>query len=275
MVYFEQAPCEQLKMHIDKYWYCQIDNLTNATLSIPFLHHELVFNFSDDYNVARYSEKKLILQNSKSWITGIQTSPVLVNSAGKHEMAGVLFKPSGLKAFTNYHSNDFTNYFVDSTLVFDKTFRDLVEKIESTQTAKSKITLIENYLIQKLNADNSPQYLKLSLKIFDLASDKKLLIRDICHQLSISNKSLIKAYQKHIGLTPVKYVQLQSINKALHVLSKEPQQSLTKLAYDLNFYDQSHFINSFKETTSMTPSHYIDFLLAHKADHSCANFISI
>ncbi len=275
MTYFEQIPTEQLSKYIDKFWYCQADNLTNLTLTIPLLHHELVFNFSDHYCISRNAQPGHILKNQKSWISGIQTRPIISRSAGKHEMMGVLFKPTGLKTFTKYHSSDFENSFIDATLLFDKSFATLLEQIQNTKIATAKITIIENYLIKKLNADNSPEYLNASLDLFELATDKRISVKDTCNQIQISNKSLIKSYQKYIGITPIKYLQLQSINKALLHLSKAPKQSLTKLAYDLNFYDQAHFINLFKTTTGITPTQYSKYIVSNKIDTSSPNFISL
>jgi methylphosphotriester-DNA--protein-cysteine methyltransferase len=275
MTYFEQKPTKQLSKYIDKFWYCQADNLTNSTLTIPLLHHELVFNFSDNYCISRKEGLNNILENAKSWISGIQVRPIISTSEGKHEMMGVLFKPNGLKVFTKYHSSDFENNFIDASLIFDKSFKALLEQIQNCKIAKSKISLIENYLIQNLTSDSSPQYLNTSLNLFELATDKRISVKDTCNQVLISNKSLIKSYQKYIGITPIKYLQLQSINKALLHLSKSPKQSLTKLAYDLNFYDQAHFINLFKTTTNITPTQYSDYVLKNRVDESSPNFISL
>jgi hypothetical protein len=118
MTYFEQIPMGQLSKYIDKFWYCQADNLTNSTLTIPLLHHELVFNFCENYCISNISGQNNLLKNQISWISGIQTKAVVVNSIGKHKMLGVLFKPNGLKAFTKYNSSEFENHFIDTSLIF-------------------------------------------------------------------------------------------------------------------------------------------------------------
>jgi AraC-like DNA-binding protein len=275
MTYFEQIPTEQLSKYIDKFWYCQKDNMTNSTLTIPLFHHELVFNFSDNYSIFRNEGFENILKNSKSWVSGIQSRPIITEYSGKHEMMGVLFKANGLKAFTKYPSSDFENNFIDATLIFDKSFDHLLEQIQNSEIATDKISLIENYLIKKLEIDNSPHYLLESLKHFELSAHKRVSIKDTCTQILISQKSLIKSYQKHIGITPSKYLQLKSINKAILRLSSDPKQSFTKLAYDLNFYDQAHFINLFKTTTSMTPRQYSEYVLRGKIDVEFPNFVSL
>lgn len=273
MIYFEQIPTGRLSKYIGRFWYCQAGNLTNTMLTIPLLHHELVFNFSGNYCLFRDGDLKSILKAPQSWISGIQTRPVISKSAGKHEMMGVLFKPGGLKAFSKYHSSEFENSFIDATLVFDSSFVSLLDQIQNAESAAAKIAFIESYLFNKINFDDPPGYLHASLGFFGLETGKRISIRDTCKQIMVSNKSLIKSYQKHIGITPVKYLQLRSVNKAIYHLSKAPGQSLTKLAYDLNFYDQAHFINSFKSVTSLTPGQYSDYVLNRKIDTGSPNFI--
>jgi AraC-like DNA-binding protein len=249
--------------------------LTNTILAIPLLHHELVFNFCENYCISQIAGQSHLLKNKMSWISGIQTKSFIVDTSGKHEMIGVLFKPNGLKAFTKNPSSDFGEYFIDSSFVFDKSFENLLEQIQETAVASSKIFLIEKYLLNVLNPENSPNYLSTSLDLLSLRSDKRISVKDICTQISISNKSLIKTYQKHIGVTPIRYLQLLKINKAINQLTKHPRQSLTKLAYELNFYDQAHFIGLFKSTTSLTPSEYANKVMRNLIDKSSPNFITM
>jgi AraC-like DNA-binding protein len=274
MTYFEHIPTGLLSKYIDKFWYCQADDLTHTTMTIPLLYHELVFNFSHNYSISHVPGYDNILNNTTSWICGIQKRPVISKSAGKHEMMGVLFKPNGLKAFTKYHASDFAYSFIEADLVFDTSFAGLIDQLQNVTIAKDKISLIENYLVKNLNPDHTPAYLTKSLDLFGVHSDEKIYVKDTCSEISISKNSLIKSYQKHIGISPVKYLQLLSINKALSKLSIDPQQSLTKLAYDLNFYDQAHFIHLFKSTTNITPKQYADFVDKNKIDESSPNFIS-
>ena len=48
------------------------------------------------------------------------------------------------------------------------------------------------------------------------------------------------------------------LQQALHLKSTDKSRSLTKLAYDCGYYDQSHFINEFKMQTGYTPKQYFD-----------------
>lgn len=274
MNYVEHEPNGQLGKYIDKLWYCQSEAFSNSTLAIPLLHHELVFNFSDYYCIKQRSGKMRSILNPRAWVNGIQTTSYSAESKGRHEMLGVLFKANGLSAFTKFASGDFTDQFVDATLIFDSTFPDLINSLQNNQNYFLKIALVEKYLLQQLKHDTIPAYLTSSLELLT-DNCERIKIREISKKVSITHKSLINCFQRHIGLSPAKYWHVSAINTALNLLAKEPEQSTTQLAHKLNFYDQSHFIHSFQSVTGLTPSRYKQLLLAKKVDQLSPNFISL
>lgn len=275
MTYLEHYPTNQLSHFIDKIWYCKADNLTATILAIPLPNHELVFNFSESYKVKKTGDTAFAIENPVAWINGLQSKAYFSYSKGKHEMLGVLFKANGLKAFLKCHSGDFLDNFIDANLVFGKPIQTLIQQIQNATLIADKISLTENFLLANLLELNCPKYLSYSINKVSEILVAKGSINNICNQISISNKSLIRAFKKYVGINPVKYSHLQAINNSLLLLSKEPKQSLTKLAYNLNFYDQSHFINLFKSVTSLTPSQYSTLVTNNQIDKTSPNFILI
>ena len=275
VIYNEYQPNNQLKRFIEKIWYCKADNLTSDTLTIPLANHELVFNFSENFEIRKLSDRRFTIENPVAWINGLQTKAFFSCASGKHEMLGVLFKPNGLKSFLRYSSTDFTDNFIEAKLVFGREIETIIQQIQESPLACDKIALTENFLINRILECSYPKYLSYSLQQLSATIGSKGSITKICNQLSISNKSLIEAYKKHIGINPIKYSHLQAINKAVLLLSNDPNQSLTKLAYTLNFYDQSHFTSLFKSITSLTPTEYTVHLNNKEVDVSSPNFISL
>lgn len=274
MQYLEQIPTPPLRRYIEKFWYCQTDHFNNRTLTLPLLYHELVFNLSDYYVSSRNQGRDLLLDHTSAWISGIQTMPTISESRGKHEMMGVLFKPHGLKAFTKYPAGEFENTFVDATLVFDASFKSLLERLQQPIQPKAKILLMQDYLIRHLKSESLPNYVDESIRLFQQPGTARGSVKEICQYLSVSNKTLIQSYQKHVGVTPMKYMQIQSVNQALASLAKNPTLVLTELAHRLHFFDQSHFIHSFKAFTGLTPSQYANYVVRSRVDNTAPNFIS-
>jgi hypothetical protein len=110
-------------------------------------------------------------------------------------MIGVLFKANGLKAFINYNASDFTNNYIDASLIFGSSITSLLDELQNTN---DKISSLERYLLRNLKVNHYPTYLIQTLQIFS----EKVSIKQTCKQINISNKSLINSYKKYSYLFP-------------------------------------------------------------------------
>ncbi|MGB8192751.1 MAG: helix-turn-helix domain-containing protein [Chitinophagaceae bacterium] len=274
MTYTEYKPASQLSHCVEKIWYCRAENMHAVNLTIPLLHHELIFNFCDEYSVQKVNGGDEI-SLPVAWINGLQSQAYYSYSSGRHEMLGVLFKPYGLKAFLKDPCHLLTDSFLDANLIFGNCFQYLVEEIQETGEVCQKVALVENFLTRRLADTPPPGYLLYSVQQLPNLFGTKGFVNELCKDISISNKSLITSFTKHIGINPVKFSHLQVINNAVQLLSEYPRQSLTSLGYTLKFYDQAHFIRLFKSVTSLTPSEYSAYVINRKTEPGSHNFISV
>jgi AraC-like DNA-binding protein len=74
----------------------------------------------------------------------------------------------------------------------------------------------------------------------------------------ISRKQFERVFAAKIGATPKQYLKVVRLQQALQLKSIDRNRNLTQLAYDCGYYDQSHFINEFKQQTGYTPKQYFD-----------------
>lgn len=70
------------------------------------------------------------------------------------------------------------------------------------------------------------------------------------HPVTIS-----KQFPKYFSCTVGEYKRKLKIEKALSLVKSNPV-SLTDVAYECGFFDQSHFIRTFKSLTGILPAHY-------------------
>lgn len=63
---------------------------------------------------------------------------------------------------------------------------------------------------------------------------------------------LSREFPKYFNTTIGNYIRTQKVNKAL-LLVIENKLSMTEICYDCGFYDQSHFISTFKRVYQNTP----------------------
>lgn len=79
-------------------------------------------------------------------------------------------------------------------------------------------------------------------------------LQECAHAIGLSPYQLIRLFRSHTGLTPQRWQINYRINLARHALSQ--QESISQVAYELGFADQSHFQRVFKQYTGATPKQY-------------------
>ena len=80
-------------------------------------------------------------------------------------------------------------------------------------------------------------------------------LKDICHEMQISEEYLIRIFKKYLGTTPMRYLTDQKIETARNLLT-ETGMSIKEISWKLKFTDQYHFSRVFKKITGYCPSDY-------------------
>lgn len=75
--------------------------------------------------------------------------------------------------------------------------------------------------------------------------------------LAYSPRHLGRLFQTQLGLSPKTFSQVMRVNRAAQAL-RAGQDSLTWLAQELGYYDQSHFIRAFRQVCGVTPTAFQD-----------------
>ncbi|MEO1022380.1 MAG: helix-turn-helix transcriptional regulator [Bacteroidota bacterium] len=84
----------------------------------------------------------------------------------------------------------------------------------------------------------------------DFSSRKKELL----NKLSISDKTLESKFKQHVGLTPKQFSLTVKMRRIMEdLIYKRTDYSLSRLALEHGFFDQSHFIRSFRSLFKTSP----------------------
>jgi len=90
------------------------------------------------------------------------------------------------------------------------------------------------------------------------AAHGKMTVKELAIELRVSERSLHYLFEKSVGVSPKMYVRLTRFHHAFQQLSIMPQHDkLTQLAFDLGYFDQSHFIRDFQKFTAHSPGAYV------------------
>ncbi|MEL7159413.1 MAG: helix-turn-helix domain-containing protein [Bacteroidota bacterium] len=78
---------------------------------------------------------------------------------------------------------------------------------------------------------------------------------ELLREFGLSAKTMENRFKRNLGLTPKQFCLKRNLRQAVEaMLYQSPATTLTEIALDSGFYDQSHFIRSFRELFRSAPS---------------------
>ncbi|GAB4529931.1 MAG: hypothetical protein Tsb0010_11840 [Parvularculaceae bacterium] len=93
-----------------------------------------------------------------------------------------------------------------------------------------------------------------------------LRVAEICEALGVSRKHLGTLFKNTVGLTPKRFARLMRFRRAVSRLESRNRSGFSRLAIELGYSDQAHFIHEFTGFAGETPAEYAAALQAEKAE---------
>lgn len=84
---------------------------------------------------------------------------------------------------------------------------------------------------------------------------EEIVVADLAAEAHLSQSQLQREFSRLFGITPIRYLREVRVGVARHLL-ETTQTSMSQIAIESGFYDQSHFSRQFKSSTGMTPREY-------------------
>lgn len=260
MVINQYKPTGILSKFIRYYW--SIEAGANEPLHtervLPLGNVDLMFHYKNSFVVQK--EGKSVFRQSPANLGGLSTTFADVSTMGETGMICVSFFPFGACHFFNLPLIEIAeqqigleHIFPDSDMILDKIFY--------AGSMNERIKLLETYLLSKLayigDHDN-----RLIVKSIDLIEQSKGQISavNLADKLALSPKSLERKFNHFIGKSPKQYSKIIRFGNILNQLKSQDHHSLTHIAIENGYFDQSHFIRDFKEFAGYSPGDFLKLL---------------
>jgi AraC-like DNA-binding protein len=145
----------------------------------------------------------------------------------------------------------------------DSVFGLLYEKMKSFADPQKRITLFEDFLIQKMafNLYEVDEIDQIYFSIIKYAG--KTHIHDIVQSIGISERTFRRVFQKRVGVNAKSLARLVRVNYLWEKITSAKAVDFQDMLFDCNYYDQSHFIKDFKMLTGELPSYFFRRNLDH------------
>jgi AraC-like DNA-binding protein len=258
MKFTEIAPGEKLRQFIKCYFVIESDaDIEFADAIFPTGHIEIVFNLGDAVWQSAVADN--FQTDPPIELLGQITQPLKIKSKGKSLMLGIRFFPHTAAYFFEQNLAEFNNQISDLSDLFGHKITTLHSRLLETTGLNNRIDLIENYLLSRfLTIKRKSNKIVLVDHIVKEMQKNAFAgtIETIAPRYAISPRYLQKLFLQYVGVTPKIYSNINRFQRSLKQVNKG-EASLTAIAYNSGYADQSHFIREFKSFTGTSPSIYL------------------
>jgi AraC-like DNA-binding protein len=236
---------------IQAIWQVSHSPLFSTEYIIPKGVIEVIFNFSDSNAIpAQIGDKVYHLPNC--FINGFNTVPIQIHLPEKQVFFGIIFQPLAVKKIFRVPGSELADITIDLTLI-DPAFGSLWHQLAEQTSFDARVSILLHWL-KRYITDHRPQD-QLMNKFLYAPKQHTLSANGLADSLCYSTRHLSR---KLFEVTGMNAEEILLYKKYLHAveLMHQTTLSLTEIAHQSFFTDQSHFIKTFKAYAGITPGAY-------------------
>jgi AraC-like DNA-binding protein len=235
------VPAPDLAFFVERYWIIHWDLRGQA----PYVQEVLT-----------YPCVNLAIEQGKSGVFGVITGKSAHLIEGKGKVFGVKFKPGGFYPFVKSPVSPFTDRVFCLRDVFDVDESALEEAILSLNDDAALIKQTEHFLRARLPEQDETVTL-INQIIECIIADRTITrVDDVLNRLNLNKRTLQRLFNQYVGVSPKWVIKRYRLHEAAEQLENGNAVDLPRLALDLGYFDQPHFIKDFKTLVGRTPTDY-------------------
>ncbi|WP_136608766.1 helix-turn-helix domain-containing protein [Paenibacillus dokdonensis] len=202
----------------------------------------------------------LVFEKDNSRVVGVIKGRFSILLQEQGAVFGVKFKPGAYYPFLKSPVSAITNRTVPFAEVFGMSSQALEYKLFAQETPEQMIPHAELFIREWLPELNIHVDFINSI-IQCVISDRSIVkVEDIVNRFSIPMRQLQLLFRQYVGISPKWIIQRYRLHEAVEKMTNRDVPDWSKLALDLGYYDQAHFIKDFKSIIGKSPEEYIKLL---------------
>lgn len=185
-----------------------------------------------------------------------KASQVSANAGSPYPLLFVEFYPGGLCRFTREKQSGLADLVLSLGDVNRPFLARATEALEQCGgDLDAFFQSLDGILLDSLCGREPPSALSEAVALLR-AANGALSVRELSARTYYSERHLNRLFTEHLGLGAKQFGRLLRVNRAARVLGSGAH-SLSVLAQDTGYFDQSHFIRDFREVCGVTPREYL------------------
>lgn len=216
---------------------------------------ELVINIGEAYE-REYPKGNHLMKVKGSHFIGMKSAPAKVRPHRDMKAVSIRFLPGAVSFFIRQPLDQLIDEVIDAEILFGGAIRELEDRINDLNDNEAVLDLLENFLLNLFSENQRSKYVLSRIETIyrnPTANGYSELFENVK-----SYKSEERVFKRCLGLTPKLFMRIVKFNYSTCFFKKANASTLTEIAYVSGYYDQAHFIRSFREFSGMTPGQYLN-----------------
>ncbi|WP_257668824.1 AraC family transcriptional regulator [Parapedobacter tibetensis] len=259
MNYQTFQPQNDLKSLVKCYWTLEVPAESNSERQriVPDGCVEMAFILGDD--IKRFTSESDFILQPRAMVLGQTIESFYIQPTGYVNTFAVRFYPYGITNFVTTPIKNLANKETPIAQLFGETIAsDLEREIIQATDIQQRIEIIETFLLNKLNEKATIDNIVKTTIDMLLSTNGSSPINAILKEDLSKRRQLERKFLKQIGISPKQLGKVIRLQTALKMLLNQKTETLTKIAYESEYYDQAHFIKDFREFTGTNPKEFLE-----------------
>ena len=252
MKYYTIPPSASLANFVRFFWVLESTGLTYTHRSMADVCPEMVFHYSGCFEEIREGKTEpasiAVLQGPLTRIRRFKIDKAF-------GIFGVYLYPYSIPFLFGIPATELSNEMPDLITLLGREGAELEEKIMMAPDNNRRIRIISEFLEKKIEKNQHDLPAMVSCINHMIRSKGPLKVEQVADQYFISKRQFERKFKDFSGLSPKLFSRIARFHRACEQFGNK-RQSLTAIAYDCGYYDQSHFIHDFKEFSGFHPKQY-------------------
>ena len=257
VTYYTIPPPKHLAAYVRSFWVFEM----KRTNSEPYIYRSMADGCTE--MIFHY---KGVFEELDTAAGGLQSHALLHGQSQQHRrfvtkddfgIFGVYLYPYAIPAIFNMPANALSNEMPDLRTLLGAEGKELGEQMMIAPNNKMRTDILIAF-IEKSLVKHNVAYTDIHRSVLHVIAKKGLVnVQQLANDYCLSERQFQRKFKELSGFSPKMY---SRITRFQHVMDSygNLQRSLTDLAYDCGYYDQSHFIQDFKQFSGYTPAQYFN-----------------
>jgi len=198
----------------------------------------------------------IAVERGRAEVVGIVRGKFVRVLQGKGRVFGIKFYPGAFHPFVRAPVSQFTNRAVPVSEVFGRAGALFADAVIADPDPERNVALAQEFL-SSLRAPHDENVPLVKGIVEQIEADRNInKVDDLAALTLISKRALQRLFARYVGVSPKWVIQRYRLHEALESIKHGVSIDWAKLAVDLGYFDQAHFITSFKRFVGQTPDEY-------------------